>query len=136
MSEYYLAHHGIKGQKWGVRRYQNADGSLTNAGRKHYELASDIKNHHFRAAKIPERESSGGGGGEPMEDWEKRMYDDIEKTLEQNPGLFTYDQLTNDDWQSFKLTLAEFAGIDTDKLSSAQIEAMRKKVQAHYKNAK
>ena len=29
-----LYHHGIKGQKWGVRRYQNKDGSLTYAGKK------------------------------------------------------------------------------------------------------
>ena len=29
-----LYHHGIKGQKWGVRRYQNADGTLTSAGKK------------------------------------------------------------------------------------------------------
>lgn len=31
-----LYHHGVKGQKWGVRNYQNADGSLTAAGRLHY----------------------------------------------------------------------------------------------------
>lgn len=32
----YIAHHGIKGQKWGVRKYQNSDGSLTALGRAHY----------------------------------------------------------------------------------------------------
>ena len=32
----YIAHHGIKGQKWGVRRFQNKDGTHTAAGRKRY----------------------------------------------------------------------------------------------------
>ena len=36
MYELYLAHHGILGQRWGVRRFQNKDGSLTNAGEKRY----------------------------------------------------------------------------------------------------
>ena len=32
----YLEHHGILGMKWGIRRYQNYDGTLTNAGRARY----------------------------------------------------------------------------------------------------
>ena len=36
MEEYVLMHHGIKGQKWGIRRFQNEDGSLTEAGQKRY----------------------------------------------------------------------------------------------------
>lgn len=41
----YLAHHGILGQRWGVRRYQNRDGTLTSQGKKRYEkqLNSDQK---------------------------------------------------------------------------------------------
>lgn len=31
-----ICHHGILGMKWGVRRYQNKDGSLTTAGKKRY----------------------------------------------------------------------------------------------------
>ncbi len=36
-----LRHHGIKGQKWGVRRYQNPDGTLTAEGRRHLQESID-----------------------------------------------------------------------------------------------
>lgn len=42
-SEDYLEHHGIMGMKWGVRRYQNEDGSYTEAGRKRYGIGSERK---------------------------------------------------------------------------------------------
>lgn len=34
METNYLVHHGVKGQQWGVRRYQNPDGSLTDLGKR------------------------------------------------------------------------------------------------------
>jgi hypothetical protein len=39
--EFELQHHGVKGMKWGVRRYQNKDGTLTAAGKKRYNELSD-----------------------------------------------------------------------------------------------
>ena len=38
----YLQHYGIKGMKWGVRRYQNEDGSLTTAGKKQFSQTEKI----------------------------------------------------------------------------------------------
>ena len=37
----YLAHHGVKGQRWGVRRFQNPDGSLTEKGKRRMKTLQD-----------------------------------------------------------------------------------------------
>ncbi len=52
-----LYHHGIKGQKWGIRRFQNKDGTRTAAGKKRYNYSeSDGKekqaNNHDKLKKV------------------------------------------------------------------------------------
>ena len=56
----YFEHWGIKGMKWGVRRYQNADGSLTEAGRRRYlEGTDDIhKNRDIRKITTAAKEDA------------------------------------------------------------------------------
>lgn len=61
----YLAHHGIKGQKWGQRRFQNEDGSLTAAGVKRYQQDDNVRSperdgyiYKSRAGRKYERKAS------------------------------------------------------------------------------
>jgi hypothetical protein len=51
-----LYHHGILGQKWGRRRYQNPDGSYTQAGRARYGIFSGRKRKMSKDAKLRAKE--------------------------------------------------------------------------------
>ena len=51
MNQVELYHHGVKGQKWGVRRYQNTDGSRTSLGkRRRNEIDYDNAHDDFKRA--------------------------------------------------------------------------------------
>ncbi|MFU8786350.1 MAG: hypothetical protein ACNA7U_03805, partial [Candidatus Izemoplasmataceae bacterium] len=52
VKQYYIAHHGIKGQRWGVRRYQNEDGTLTAEGQRRYGTFENMERVRSRNRKI------------------------------------------------------------------------------------
>ena len=47
-----LKHHGIKGQKWGVRRFQNKDGTLTPAGKQKYGSKENFEKQYHEERKV------------------------------------------------------------------------------------
>lgn len=58
MYELYLAHHGILGMKWGLRRYQNNDGSLTPAGKNRYAGPSNPRHKPSNAKKLAKQRAA------------------------------------------------------------------------------
>lgn len=52
-----LMHYGILGMKWGVRRFQNEDGSLTAAGRKRYDVNIEGAKKKVTEAVVKEKEA-------------------------------------------------------------------------------
>ena len=52
-------HWGVKGMKWGVRRYQNADGSLTDAGKRRYSIDVAANAKKKKDNRLPEESLNG-----------------------------------------------------------------------------
>ncbi len=58
MSEKYIMHYGIPKQKWGIRRFQNADGSYTEEGKKRRRKYSDDYEYYSKLKKKNHKEMS------------------------------------------------------------------------------
>ena len=108
MNDTHLAHYGVLGMKWGVRRYQNKDGSLTAAGKRRYD-----PNKWTMKNQIQARHNVNRG-----KNYEAKSKEYINKTKELARSQAKLDK-TVGDWSTDRARRIEYsAGVQQRKLES------------------
>lgn len=116
MSDLYLLHHGIKGQKWGVRRYQNTDGSLTTAGKKHYskDLYKSISKNNGKLNRVDYKEQIVSR----IKD-DKRVKDYVDAHAKE------YSKVLNDYWDASEAVANEYEHHYNERYQRAYDKAIK-----------
>lgn len=114
-----LYHHGIKGMKWGVRRYQNPDGTLTPAGIARYR--TEVGSEYDKYSSLKKQKGIGS--------YEKRLNKKIAKSLkregkqlekaEKNEGLARQKALDKAQLQRDRVRLGEALKENYNSMSTA-----------------
>lgn len=104
MNNYELYHHGVKGMKWGVRRYQNPDGSLTAKGKKHYS------NKEIKQDRDAIRKELASHGASNLTGDAKRAYKENQKIEKRIDYLLKNYEFDDDDGGGGKTAADRKAG--------------------------
>ncbi len=150
-----LYHHGIKGQKWGIRRFQNPDGSLTSAGQKRYsklyksemrKLGEDLaksESHRFVTAHNMTshdwnyngkmKEFNDKYGGKKIDEQVIKIYDELFSADRQKnySKILIHDIEHNEHYQKAKELCDNYKLLDYDTLAqkyATDIEKLRKSI--------
>ena len=90
----YLAHHGIKGQKWGIRRYQNEDGSLTQLGRQRRGISDKSVREKIKDKVSKRKEEKAAKAKES----EAKKHESLKEHVRKHPSrLYKYRTEFSDD---------------------------------------
>lgn len=94
----YLEHHGIKGQRWGIRRYQNMDGSLKPAGEKHRKsLGERIHDHKVKKQRKAALEKARATRAAKKEAEEKAKKEAEDRRKKFEAGKIRAKDMTNEE---------------------------------------
>jgi len=123
----YLAHFGIKGMRWGIRRFQNDDGSLTSAGKIRYKYDVDSAKQKYTAAKEQYKARKSDKNRSMME-LAKNEYDNerVKEKLNKETKVSNHRQKLIDRYKNEGLTQeeAEIAAYKRDKAEKIAIAAV------------
>lgn len=113
MNEDYLIHYGVKGQRWGVRRYQNENGSLTAEGRR--RLRNELKSENRLAYELGQTATT---YGRALAYSNKKLAKAQKKADKAN---------ASDAYQTKRRTRRLNKGLDIEKEANANLDAAYKR---------